>query len=339
MQENNANNKELNDNLCNQNSMYQQSNVNNGRLLKIFIGKNYKKITTKKFSFSGLFFGGFYILYRKMFLYGGIFVGSVILLNILSLLVNNMIFSCIILILQLGLYIACGIFVNKLYVDYADEKIDQIVKKDSGNNSFVLEKECHKKGGTMLWVSIVSIVFSNLIINSLNIYINYDKYVDYFNRVFSNTDVKDADDNDIEYSGYLFHDNSSVINDEFKIMLPSEFVDNNSNEYNKIYRYNNSKMSGSCKFLMFSPNGYNDASGLIRAMARYYKKTDNISSNNMNGITWYTLKVKNQVGTDLYAAMQKGEVVFMINYKIESNKDYNKCEALYYTIMRKIYSK
>ena len=39
-------------------------------LLKIFIGKNYEKITKRPFNFAGFFFTNFYLFYRKMFGFG-----------------------------------------------------------------------------------------------------------------------------------------------------------------------------------------------------------------------------------------------------------------------------
>ena len=44
--------------------------TNDDELLKEFIGKNYEKITTRRFNIAAFFFNSLYMFYRKMFGYG-----------------------------------------------------------------------------------------------------------------------------------------------------------------------------------------------------------------------------------------------------------------------------
>ena len=69
--------------------------MDNDKLLKTFIGKNYPKILYNKVSIPGFFFGSYYFLYRKMYLMGFIlFLLDKLLL--LSLFYINFIFVIII---------------------------------------------------------------------------------------------------------------------------------------------------------------------------------------------------------------------------------------------------
>lgn len=103
-------------NTQNINNNYKEENsaniLNDDELLRAFIGKNYDKITTKKFNFAGFFFAGLYMCYRKMFAYG-------ILTFLLIIIVIN-IFNLPYLIFAIGAVVGC--FVNKIYLNYAQKK-------------------------------------------------------------------------------------------------------------------------------------------------------------------------------------------------------------------------
>lgn len=133
------------------------SEEENKELLKAYIGKNYEKITTKKFNFAGMFFGAFYMFYRKMFGYATI----VFLINLTIL---NVIKSSL---LNLITFLLVGIFVNDIYVKYANKKINNIKSKNLSKNIDELKSICANKGGTSLgylFLGIITEIFIAIII-------------------------------------------------------------------------------------------------------------------------------------------------------------------------------
>ncbi len=111
---------------------------NDDELLKAFIGKNYEKITTAPFNIPGFFFTSLYMFYRKMFLYGFlVFLGSQGVNNFTDNLIVNISFN-----------VAIGFFVNKIYLDYANKKINQIKLTNYGKSDDELKLICANKGGT-----------------------------------------------------------------------------------------------------------------------------------------------------------------------------------------------
>ena len=120
-------------------------------LLSKFIGKNYEKITNKKFSFAAFFFGGFYLLYRKMY-----FLGFLLLLFFLILMPLYPILTGI---LFFFLHLCFGFFVKKMYLTFAKKKIYNL-KKDSKEQ---MEKECIKQGGTNRGAVFLGLIFQLLI--------------------------------------------------------------------------------------------------------------------------------------------------------------------------------
>ena len=109
-------------------------------LLRLFIGNNYEKITTRPFNFAGFFFTSFYMFYRKMFLYGILFF---ILNVVVSTFINNF-------IVTLLLNILVGVFVNKIYVYSAKKKIAKIKIKNQQKDTSEIKTICSKKGGTSI---------------------------------------------------------------------------------------------------------------------------------------------------------------------------------------------
>lgn len=133
------------------------SEEENKELLKTYIGKNYEKITTKKFNFAGAFFGALYMFYRKMF-------GYAIIVFLINLIILNIIKSSL---LNLITFLLVGIFVNDIYVKYANKKINNIKSKNPSKNIDELKSICSNKGGTSfgyLFLGIIIEIFIAIII-------------------------------------------------------------------------------------------------------------------------------------------------------------------------------
>lgn len=100
----------------NQQSINQQPATNtseNNELLEAFIGKNYNKLTTRKFNFSGFFFSSLYMFYRKMFIPG-------LLISLASSIISNFY-----PVATLLFAIVVGLTVNNIYLKYANKEIEK----------------------------------------------------------------------------------------------------------------------------------------------------------------------------------------------------------------------
>lgn len=169
------------------NQVNQNNNtISDDDLLKAFIGKNYDKITTRRFNFAGFFFSGFYLFYRKMFLYGIVFFSiNLIVLN----LINNYIVNMLV-------FLAIGFFVNKVYLSFAKKKIEKIKIQNQGKSLNELINICSNSGGVSVGkvflgffveVCIVSIVMLIIPIIGLS-----DKNILNFGNAKNNLSIGDA---------------------------------------------------------------------------------------------------------------------------------------------------
>lgn len=111
-----------------------------GDLLRAFIGKNFEKITSRKFNFSAFFFNVFYLFYRKMFAYGIIyFLLNFVVLNYISSEYGGFILSLIL-----------GFVFNPLYLNFAKKKVATVKGANAGKTDGELIGICASKGGTSI---------------------------------------------------------------------------------------------------------------------------------------------------------------------------------------------
>lgn len=129
--------------------------INKQELEKCFIGYNYDKLKSRKFSIPYFFFGGYYALYRKMYLLGI----AVFALNILLLFLIPNISSIIMFILNI---VICFAF-NKLYFKHVDQLIDNIIDKNKDNFESSLSKVCTAEGGTNMIVVIIAVLLMGIL--------------------------------------------------------------------------------------------------------------------------------------------------------------------------------
>lgn len=166
-------------------------------LLKAFIGKNYDKITTRKFNFAALCWASSYFIYRKMVLLSVI----VCSLGTLVMLVTSKLNSTLSLIVSLSfiliLMILSGSLTNKYYLDFAKRKIAKIKQKNPQTDLNGLKVLCAKKGGTNVANVFVLIVICLLINISLLFYIVKSNIENFFN---SNNSTSAISDNTGNYS-------------------------------------------------------------------------------------------------------------------------------------------
>ena len=136
------------------------------KLLINYIGKNNKKFFNNKFSFTAFFFGGLYLIYRKMYVLGILiyFIETFIT----QFFFNNEILSTIITILILIERIFLGFVINKKYLDIAYNNSMKIQEKNFIRPDEEIVSSCKENGGTNLFLVIVLAIMILLTTYSLN---------------------------------------------------------------------------------------------------------------------------------------------------------------------------
>lgn len=138
-----SNNNNVQENI----SYHQEQGSLDEKLLEDYIGNNYNKITSEKFSFSAFFLSSAYLLYRKLYLYGILLmVVSNILLKIIGNMSNILIFIFIIVL---------GINFNKWYVEYAKKQVTKIKNQNQSATYEVLKQKCKTAGGTNIGIALL----------------------------------------------------------------------------------------------------------------------------------------------------------------------------------------
>lgn len=127
-----------------------------------YIGKNYVKISKKKFSFSAFLLNWIYLFYRKRYI-----LGLLQLLVILAIYVMAQYKSFMYIVLGIFILITSilyGIFFNKLYVKIVTKKTKKIKNKQYKLTSLEFIELCQRKGGTNFFITTIMIVITALFI-------------------------------------------------------------------------------------------------------------------------------------------------------------------------------
>lgn len=146
-------------------SIKEQRNFD-AKLLINYIGKNNKKFFNNKFSFTAFFFGGLYLIYRKMYVLGMLiyFIETFLILYF----ADNIIALSIILFLILIERIFLGFITNKKYLDIAYNNCMNIQEKNFIRPDEEIVYSCQEKGGTSLFLLILIFIIISLIVYPLN---------------------------------------------------------------------------------------------------------------------------------------------------------------------------
>ena len=360
MPNNNYNQNNMNNNYEQPSNQMSYNNYSNDdELLKEFIGKNYDKITTRKFSFSGLFFSFGYMFYRKMFLYGFV-------LSVIELIIVNFVPATISSIITLVIMVLCGLFVNKLYVGYAKKKIEKIKLENRNKDFSSLKTLCMMNGGTSIgkiFLGLLAEIGVALVIGIIVAVVGFKNTANNFlNNLFSginssssnssnnnnnNSDNNNSSDSgkqksDKKYTGgWISTDTSININNEYSIVVPSVFEDNSSS-----YKYDYGYESGEgvfddCHFEMYAIEDYSNAENFITGMAEYDSSSWNtytVSQSYINNITWYWYETENAFGKTYHYATQKDDNVFLLEFEVEEDSG-STCEYYRSQVMNSIRSK
>lgn len=288
-----------------------QTDVVEEELQKAFIGPNYEKITKNPFNIAGFFFTTFYMFYRKMFGYG-------ILVFLLSLIVLNLIKNPIV---TFAFNLIIGLFVNQLYISYANKKITQIKNQNQDKEQNEWKRICTEKGGTSIGTMLVGFILEIGITFLLIFLMLALGMTNAFGKTifgFIKQEQQSTNETNSTYDGIILTNIDVNIEEEVTLTVPSKFK-NNSNEYSYEYEYTyGEEIFNACKFTLYVPSGYVDADNLIAQMSSYEGTTNasSVSKTTINNLDWYWFYTDDSYNKVYYYGTTKDKKVLLIKYQI-----------------------
>lgn len=284
-------------------------------LLKAFIGNNCEKIITKPFNFAGFFFNSFYMFYRKMFAYG--IITYLIIFALMVFVKSNVVNLVVVIIL--------GFVVNKIYISFAVNKITKIKQENPNKDINELKSICASKGGVSvgnIFLGLLTTLAISIIIAVVSVLIGVTSFAgSFFGELISA--IKSPGNG--QYNGVLVFDTSVKMQDEFSVTVPGEFQNNSSDQnYNYDITETNATGMSTCSLSFALPIGYKSAEDLIKQLYDYYSKDNNVSevtSTNINNISWHTFSSENDFGKTYYYATDKNNKVYLLTYELLGNSE------------------
>lgn len=182
--------------------------ISDNKEIEIFIDKNAAKIMRRGFSFPTFFLGMYYFFYRKMYLLGLAFLIVTILFSVVVYFIPQDISLYLVLgylALVLIFNIVLSISFNRMYVNYANRKIESIKRKNPKITKFELEERIKYSGGT----NILAPALLLLLIIGSNFYITYKLY-NAKDELSNNTYYVTTFTSDIKSKIYLNSDSSFI---------------------------------------------------------------------------------------------------------------------------------
>lgn len=292
-----------------------------------YIGKNYNKITSKKFNFAAFFFGGCYLIYRKVYVIG-----------ILWLLINFVITmltpvgSVSIYIPILGLiasYVSCGYLANSIILNHVASRILNYKIEDSSR----VKEFCERRGGT----SLIYALLAFLVISMLSTGVTYQYLNDQVSGYINNgIDPATAKKNEMlkRFSGTFKYDENVVIKDIISVNIPSEYSKSGvSTNYSINYQFGNgSEVLPISTVELYPIEGNEDVEEYIKAICDYYMELpSNIKQFEINRLKWYTILSTDGNKNTIYALTRKNDQTIL--YKFMYFYNYEEQLLPYYEII------
>ena len=276
-------------------------------LLRVFIGDNYDKITTKKFNFAGFFFTSFYMFYRKMFLYGLlVFILNLFVLNFVKLPAINLIFNVLV-----------GLFVNKIYLSYANNKINEIKANNQQRSLDELKVICLKRGGVSFGFLFLGFLVEFLVVLAIIIVFG----ISIIGSALSSIVKGVFNSGNGTFDGTILYDTNVIIKDEFTVLPPLIFDDESDDSTYSYVIKSGEGIFDECRIFMGAVKGYKDASDFINQVAEYNKDSNPtaVSTVSMNHVDWYWFSTDDSLGTTYYYGTTKKNKVYLLKYEIQNN--------------------
>lgn len=238
------------------------------KLFNAYLGKNYKKITEKSFNFAAFFFGGSYLIYRKIYGIGAFILALCLIVEIIFPIAQ--IKWYITVIFELLASLACGLFANQIILNNAASKILNLKMQKVDN----IKVKLARIGGTNILLFFIAVLISSGIL-SVFVY-NTTKYF---------LDTFKSEPTYLKYDGQINANESINIRTLLDISVPEGYKTGHANAYQYSFIYNN---DANIAIDIVNASGYESESSLIKDILTYEGLDDSsVDDITTNDTTWH----------------------------------------------------
>ena len=145
--------------------------INNDIYVNEFIGPNVDSYKSGGISFAYLFFGEYYLLYRKMYVlfFIKLLLTTLILWGLISFRIDSNYQGMIICLISYAL-IQLGpiFFIKSYYLSYVSSSVKNIIEQNMGNSENEILQICKRQGGTNIVLPIIVLIVVSFIFTVRN---------------------------------------------------------------------------------------------------------------------------------------------------------------------------
>lgn len=276
------------------------------KLFDAYLCNNAKKITDKSFNFAAFFFGGPYLIYRKVYGIGFFVMFLCIIVQVTFPLAN--IKWYITGLFELFVYIACGFMANHLILNNAAVHIVDLKM----NNTKDIASKLKKVGGTNIVLLLIILIINYSVASIYSYYAAINILRDFAGQ--------DSVQEYYHYDGQINANESVNIRMLLDVMSPENYKTSHANTYQYSFTY-----MGDANIVidLVVASNYESSRSLIEDVARFESKdVDAIETISANGVDWscvYGNKSFYAVGvinnrTYFIRHMHRGKEEAMIDY-------------------------
>ena len=317
----------------NNNSFRQYYTADDEKYLKAYIGPNFEKIASCKFSFPAFFLSSLYLYYRKMYLLGLVvqvlapiaIIPLIILVAAFTISLGLGIFGLILpFCLLFIINIVLGLNFNKLYLKRAVIKVEMIKQKYPNNEQGILTA-CTLKGGTSIFKAILIFLIPIAISVIIVVFAIVSFGISIFNNLF---------DTSGPYKGIMSYGPEGNVTTNFSLTVPSVF-ERDGIDYT--YDTGGTETFNECEFSFNVVNGYTSANTLSKEMSEFYFDDNVVENKIINGITWHSFSDSNSINKTYYNLTDRNNKVYLAKFEIGTGVENPEvCQKYYNEIMNSI---
>lgn len=320
----------------NPNQADDKSAQTNRDLLNAFVGNNYLKITTRHYNIPAFFFGGLYLMYRKMLWPGIILVILTSVISNIILIIPNpktaaLVSFLVFIIVSFGL---CFFF-NQFYLKFAKKRMAKIKSENPDLNEKDLKNLYAEKGSTSggwvfggIGILILISIGCNLFMDALGLKNNQTNTDETFIlETQQSNDDQDDDSSDTTFKGGLSYDTSVNIDEIYSLSIPNQFTDN-STAYRYDYEFAEDMQSAlKCTVALSALKDFTNAEELINQMVGFYSNNSpsEAQSTQLADQTWYWFSRSNVNETTYDYATNNDGKVYLLEYTVVENDEAPGC--------------
>lgn len=299
-------------------------------MLKAYVGSNYEKYNMTNFSLTAMLGGSFVYFYRKLYILG-IIIFAIQILAFLMLKDSFFILLAVWLVIALVL----AFVTNPLYLWLAKQSVNEIKKKHPKISQGEINSLCARKGKSNILIALLlqCVLLFVAIFLSLQI-VGEDYFTDLYNDALDLLAKKEV----TVYDGKLYY-NHIDITDYFDITTPREFVSDAKEIYKYIYVTNSEGVNNNCSVTFGQVSGYGTPLELLKQIEKYNELENAVSSNEIDGLVWYSLTTETDEGKKYYRAVNLNGSVYVLEFLNGKDTTQGVCDAHFVNIFDSIKEK